>query len=248
MERWNPAVGGHPNGEADSMMTTGVAEQTATVELSGVRTTRVVIADDHPLVLRGLDALLEDHPEFIVVDRCTTGEETIAAIQQHEPDVVVVDLNMPDMDGLEVVRRLRPLNPASRFVLLTAQIHEDQLIESLRLGVSGVVLKEMAPKLLVQCLRRVSAGGQWLEKESASRAMTKLVRREAKARELATLLTPREVEVARLVARGGTNKDIAAALFIAEGTVKIHLHNIYEKTNVSRRAELVRFAQEYGLA
>jgi DNA-binding NarL/FixJ family response regulator len=105
----------------------------------------------------------------------------------------------------------------------------------------------MATTLLVQCLHRVQSGGQWLEKESASRAMTKLIRREAKARELATLLTPREMEVARLVARDCTNKEIAAQLFIAEGTVKIHLHNIYEKINVGRRAELVRFAQEYGL-
>ena len=152
------------------------------------------------------------------------------------------------MDALEVIQRLHDLNPVPKVVLLTAQIDEDQLIEALRLGVRGVVLKEMATRLLVQCLRRVQAGGQWLEKESASRAMTKLVRREAKARELATLLTPREMEVVGLVARDCTNKEIAARLFIAEGTVKIHLHNIYEKLNVSRRSELVRFALEYGLA
>ena len=132
-------------------------------------------------------------------------------------------------------------------VLLTAQLDEDQLIEALRSGVRGVVLKETAARLLVECIRRVHAGGQWLEKESAARAMTKLVRREGKAREIAALLTPREIEVVRLVANGLSNKVLAEKLFIAEGTVKIHLHNIYEKMGVNRRAELVRAAVDYGL-
>ena len=208
---------------------------------------RVIIVDDHPLVLDGLTTLLKEHGEFEIVDRCTNGTEAVASARRHNPDILVVDLKLPDLDGLAVIRELHTTNPSMKVVLLTAQIHEDQLIQALHLGVRGVVLKEMATKLLVQCLQRVQAGGQWLEKESASRAMTKLVRREAKARELATLLTPREMEIARLVAQGRTNKEIATALFIAEGTVKIHLHNIYEKTNVSRRAELVVFAQEYGL-
>jgi DNA-binding NarL/FixJ family response regulator len=229
-------------------MTTLMEPAPASLATSGVRASRLLIADDHPLVLGGLEALLEDHPEFAVVATCSNGLQAIEAARRHVPDIMVLDLHMPDMDGLAVVRSLQDLRPALRVVLLTAQIHEDQLIESLQLGVHGVVLKDMAPKLLVQCLQRVSAGGQWLEKESAGRAMAKLVRREAKARELATLLTPRETEVTRLVARGRTNREIAAELFIAEGTVKIHLHNIYEKTHVSRRAELVRFAQEYGLA
>ncbi len=210
-------------------------------------TIRIVIADDHPLVLDGLYGLLQGHPEFSVVERCSSGTQAIAAARKHRPDIMLLDLHMPDIDGLAVVSSLHDLTPAPKIVLLTAQIHEDQLIESLQLGVRGVVLKEMATTLLVQCLHRVQSGGQWLEKESASRAMTKLIRREAKARELATLLTPREMEIARLVARGCNNKEIAAQLFIAEGTVKIHLHNIYEKINVGRRAELVRFAQEYGL-
>jgi len=229
------------------MVMAAAEEQTIAGPVPGLSVIRVVIADDHPLVLSGLETLLRDYPEFAVLDRCSTGAQTIAAARRHRPEVIVVDLHMADMDGLAVVHELRDLTPAPKFVILTAQIHEDQLIDSLRLGVKGVVLKEMAPKLLVQCIHRVQAGGQWLEKESASRAMAKLVRREAKARELATLLTPREMEVVRLVARGGTNKEIAAELFIAEGTVKIHLHNVFEKTQVARRAELVRFAQEYGL-
>ena len=208
---------------------------------------RVTLADDHPLVLNGRYHLLQDYPEFEVLDRCTSGTEALAAVQRRRPDVLVLDLQMPGVDGLAVARALATAGDPPKIVLLTAQLHEDQLIEALHLGVRGFVLKEMATKLLIECLRRVHAGGQWLEKDAANRAMAKLVRREAKSREVATLLTPREIEVVRLAAKGATNKEIADKLFIAEGTVKIHLHNIYEKAKIHRRAELVAWADEYGL-
>ncbi len=211
------------------------------------RTIRVIITDDHPLVLNGLDHLLREYPEFEVVARCSSGKEALEAVRSHRPDILVLDLLMPGMDGLEVARELHRTGEMPYVVLLTAQLHEDQLIEALHLGVRGFILKEMATRFLVECLRRVHAGGQWLEKDSASRAMAKLVRREAKGREIATLLTPREIEVVRMVAKGLTNKEIAAQLSIADGTVKIHLHNVYEKVKINRRAELVRFADEYGL-
>ncbi len=208
----------------------------------------MILADDHPLVLNGLYHLLREHPEFEVLERCSSGAEALAAIKRHRPDIVVLDLLMPGMDGLTVARELNRAGDPPYIVLLTAQLHEDQLIEALHLGIRGFVLKEMATKLLVECLRRVNAGGQWLEKDSANRAMAKLVRREAKGRELAKVLTPREIEVVRMVARGMTNKEIASELCIADGTVKIHLHNIYEKLEINRRAELVKLAQDYALS
>ena len=208
---------------------------------------RIVIADDHPLVLSGLDHLLQDAPEFDVVERCSTGAQAIAAVRDHAPDILLLDLRLPDMTGLAVARELQALTCPARIVLLTAQLHEDELIEALQFGVRGVVLKEMAPKLLLECLRQVHAGRQWLEKDSASRAMAKLVRREAMTREVARLLTPREIEVVRHVGLGMSNKEAAAALGVADGTIKIHLHNIYEKLNISRRAELVAFASEKGI-
>jgi DNA-binding NarL/FixJ family response regulator len=208
---------------------------------------RVILADDHPLVLNGLYHLLREHSDFQVLDRCSSGAEALAAVKRQRPDVLVLDLLMPGKDGLQVARELNDAGDPPRIVLLTAQLHEDQLIEALQLGVRGFVLKEMATKLLVECLRMVHAGGQWLEKGAASRAMDKLVRREARSREMAQLLTPREIEVVRMVAKGLSNKEIGAQLFIAEGTVKIHLHNIYEKLGIARRAELAKVAEEYGL-
>ena len=220
-------------------------EQTASSASAG--TIRVILADDHPLVLNGLYHLLLENKDFQVLERCTSGAEALAAARRHQPDIVVLDLLMPGMDGLAVARALNETSNPPNIVLLTAQLHEDQLIEALRLGIKGFVLKEMATKLLVECLRRVHAGGQWLEKDSAARAMAKLVRREAKGREISSLLTPREIEVVSMVAKGFSNKEIGSHLCIAEGTVKIHLHNIYEKLKINRRAELVRFAEEYGL-
>ena len=211
------------------------------------RTIRVILADDHPLVLNGLYHLLREHSDFEVLERCSSGTEALAAVERNRPDILVLDLLMPGMNGLAVARELHKTPNPPYIVLLTAQLHEDQLIEALQLGIRGFVLKEMATKLLVECLRRVDAGGQWLEKDSASRAMAKLVRREAKGLEISVLLTPREIEVVRMVAKGLTNKEIGSQLFIADGTVKIHLHNIYEKLQINRRAELVRLAEEYGL-
>jgi DNA-binding NarL/FixJ family response regulator len=208
---------------------------------------RVTLADDHPLVLTGLYHLLKEYPEFEVIDRCASGSEALASVKRQPPDVFVLDVLMPDIDGLAVARALHRDGILPPTVLLTAQLHEDQLIDALHLGIRGFVLKEMAPTLLVECLRRVHAGGQWLEKDSANRAMAKLVRREAKGNEIARLLTPREIDVVKMVAKGLTNKEIADRLCIADGTVKMHLHNIYEKAKIGRRAELVRFAEEYGL-
>ncbi|AMY13016.1 Response regulator protein VraR [Luteitalea pratensis] len=210
-------------------------------------TIRVAIADDHPLVLTGLEHLLREHEGFDVVARCSTGAAALAAVDASRPDILLLDLQMPDMDGLAVLAALQARDPRPRVVLLTAGLNEDQLIEALRYDVRGVVLKEMAPSLLVLCLRRVHAGGQWLEKDSAARAMAKLVRNEDRHRKLATMLTPREIEIVRLVRRGLANRQIADALCVAEGTVKVHLHNIYEKLSVHRRGQLIAFADEYGL-
>lgn len=208
---------------------------------------RVILADDHPLVLNGLDHLLREHPDFQVLECCASGAAAVAAVKRHHPDILVLDLLMPDRNGLDVARDLKADGELPNVVLLTAHLHEDELIEALRIGVRGFVLKEMATRLLVECLRRVHAGGQWLEKDSASRVIEKLVRREARTREVTAALTPREIEVVGMVARGLSNKEIGSALFIAEGTVKIHLHNIYEKLGINRRVELVRVAEDCGL-
>jgi DNA-binding NarL/FixJ family response regulator len=207
----------------------------------------LVLTDDHPLILDGMENLFRLEKDFKVVARCLDGEETVKAVRKHKPDVLVLDIRMPGTDGLSLLRGMKKEKLSTRVVLLTGALDEDELAEAVRLGVRGLVLKEMAPKLLVQCIRRVHAGELWLEKRSVTNALEKLLQREAGQREVAQLLTPREIEIVKQVAAGLRNIEIAKRLFISEGTVKMHLHNIYQKLGVDSRINLTRYAQEKGL-
>ena len=182
-----------------------------------------------------------------MVARCVDGEETLRAVRELKPDVLLLDLQMPGKDGLAVLRELAGERSPTRVVLLTAAVHEDLLLEALRLGVKGVVLKEMAPRLLIRCLRKVHAGERWVETKSTAQALDKLLQREKGSRAAAGVLTQREIEIVRLVAGGLQNKEIAARLAITEGTVKVHVHSIYVKLKVSTRLGLMRWAEERGL-
>ena len=208
---------------------------------------RLVLADDHPLILDGLEQLVHRAGDFAVVERCAGGEETLRAVDRHRPDLLVLDVRMAGKDGLAVLRELRHRRLPTRVVFFTAAISEDELLEAVRLGVAGVVLKEMAPRLLIECLRKVHAGGQWVEKRSVQAALEKVVRREAGAREAASTLTPREIELIRTVAEGLRNREIAERLGIAEGTVKAHLHNVYAKLHLKTRVAVRRYAEGKGL-
>jgi DNA-binding NarL/FixJ family response regulator len=208
---------------------------------------RLVLADDHPLILNGLENLFRTERDFEVIARCTNGIETMQAVRNHQPDVLILDIRMPGKGGLDVAREIQKEKLPTRIVLLTAVLDEGELLEGIRLGVQGIVLKEMAPKLLVQCIRKVHAGEQWIELRSPKQALEKMLRREAGGRELAAILTPREIDIVRMVATGLRNKEIADKLHISEGTVKVHLHNIYEKLHVDSRLALLRYAQEKGL-
>jgi DNA-binding NarL/FixJ family response regulator len=208
---------------------------------------RLVVADDHPLILNGMENLFCLEPDIQVLARCRDGEETIQAVRQHQPDVLILDIRMPKKDGLAVLQEMRKEKLPTRVVVLTADLEENAALRFLRLGVGGVILKEMAPQLLVQCVRKVHAGGQWLERHSTGRVLDKLLQHEAGARELAGVLTPRELEVMRLVASGLHNETIAKELHISEGTVKVHVHSIYDKLHLDGRLALLRYAQDKRL-
>ena len=206
---------------------------------------KVVIADDHPIVLAGLESLLQRERDIDVVHRCADGVETLRAVAKHQPDVLVLDLRMPRADGVTVLRHMHEQRLPTRTVLLAAVVDDDELLEAIRLGVRGIVLKEMAPQVLVECLREVYIGGQWFEQRAVGDAVDKLVRREAAAREVSGLLSRREIEVVRGVAEGLRNRQIAERLGIAEGTVKLHLHTVYTKLGVDgRTALLVKLQQK----
>jgi len=208
---------------------------------------RLVLADDHPLVLDALEETFRRESDFQVMARCLDGEAALEAVRQHKPDMLILDLRMPNMDGLTVYRQMQKEKLPTRVVILTAGNDANQVLEALRLGVSGLVLKGMPSQLLVQCVRKVHAGEQWLEKRFANLALENLLRRQAAAQKIAALLTPREIEILKMVADGLRNKEIADRLYIAEGTVKVHLHTMYAKLNVSSRLQLARYARVEGL-
>jgi len=208
---------------------------------------RLILADDHPIVLDGLEQLFRREPEFEIVARCANGEAALVAVRLHRPDVLILDVKMPDRDGFSVVREIQQDAVMPAIVLLTAAVNEREVTEAVRLGIRGIVLKEMASQVLVQAVREVHSGGQWLERRAVGRALEKMVQRETGERELATVLTPREIEMVRMVATGLRNKEIARRLSITEGTVKAHLHNIYEKLAIGGRLELTLHAQNKGL-
>ena len=203
---------------------------------------RVVIVDDHAIVARGLEGLLALERDIQVVARCSSGAEALDRVRTLQPDVVILDLQMPGMSGLDVLAAIHGERLPVRTVLLTASVDDSQLIEALRLGVRGVVLKEMSPALLVQCLRKVHGGERWIEMHSTARALDRLL--SGRVEDEGRGLSRREEQIVRLVGEGLRNKEIGERLFISEGTVKAHLHKIYEKLNVRGRMELSLWARD----
>jgi DNA-binding NarL/FixJ family response regulator len=208
---------------------------------------RLILADDHSIVLDGLRRLFESERDFEVVCCAADGNAALNAVRSRPCDVLVLDLKMPVRSGLEVLQVMAEEHIRCRTVLLTAALKDEEVVEALRLGATGVVLKESEPEALLECVRRVHQGDQWIDRETLSRAFGRVMMRESATREAGRSLTPRELEIVRMIAQGLRNKAVAERLSISEGTVKIHLHNIYEKLGVDGRLALVLFAQEKGL-
>jgi len=207
---------------------------------------RVVLADDHPLVLEGLAQLFRFEPDITVVVRALNGFEALEAVRKSRPDVLVLDLRMPVMDGLAVVRELQRDELTTRIVVLTG-IDGDQIQEAVELGVSGVVLKDMAAELLVRAVRQVHAGGTWIERNAATKTVGRLLQRDAATGEITRKLTPREIEVARMIVKGLPGRAVADRLRISEATAKLHLHHVYKKLGLDGRMALARYLQSRGL-
>ena len=204
--------------------------------------TTVLIADDHPIVLEGLAALLES-AGYSIVARCANGLDVLDEFQHHRPDLLVLDVNMPGLSGIEIVRNLKEKGQQAIMVLLTASIATAEIINAMELGVDGIVLKDSAPRDLLHCLASVRGGYRWIDPQVIGRTA------EAAEGTMAAFgsLTPREMQVARLAARGLRNKEIGQQLRITEGTVKMHLHSVYEKLAVGSRVELTNAVREAGL-
>lgn len=209
-------------------------------------TIRIVLADDHRIILEGLEQLFRREKDFEVVGTATNGEDALEAVRTKRPDQLVLDINMPKGNGLWVLKKVHTEKLPTRVVLLTATLDDDEVLEAMQSGVSGLVLKEAAAVNLVNTVRRVQRGERALEPMLVSRALDRLSQRE-EAKKIVEVLSRRETEIVKMVAAGLRNKEIAMKLSIGEGTVKTHLHTIYEKLGVHGRVELTMYALERGI-
>ena len=208
---------------------------------------RLVLADDHPVVLAGLKDYFSAEPDLEILACVRNGDEALDAVRRLRPDVLVLDLRMPVKDGLTVLQQMKSEQLPTSVVILTAHNSDDAVESAVRLGARGVMLKDVAPTLLVECVREVHAGRKWLERGLATRAVEKLLERESGIHARQEALTRREIEVARMAAEGLSSKLIARKLSITEGTAKIHLHHVYEKLKINGRMALVRYMRSMQL-
>lgn len=203
---------------------------------------RILLADDHPVVRDGLAAMLSTQPDFQVIGEAGTGAEAVAAAARLHPDVVLMDLEMPVLDGIEAIRRLRAADPAVQVVVLTAFDTDDRILGALQAGAQGYLLKGAPRAEIFAAIRAVNAGGALIPPVVASKLL-----RQVRATEHPDALTAREREVLGLVAAGLSNREIAARLSISERTVKFHVSSVLSKLGAKNRTQAVRMARERGL-
>lgn len=203
---------------------------------------RILLADDHPVVRDGLAAMLATQPDFAVVGEAGNGAEAVAEAARLRPDVVLMDLEMPVLDGIEAIRRLRAADPSVQVVVLTAFDTDERIVGALQAGAQGYLLKGAPRAEIFAAIRTVSAGGALIPPVVASKLL-----RQVRAAESPDALTARETEVLTLVAAGLANQEIAVRLSISERTVKFHVSSILAKLGVKNRTQAARQARERGL-
>jgi DNA-binding NarL/FixJ family response regulator len=201
---------------------------------------RLLIADDHPIVREGLRTLVAREPDIVVVAEAATGREAVSLSVRHRPDIALVDLRMPEMDGEAVIRALAARSPETRVIVVTSFGGDEDIYQALRAGAKAYLLKDAPREDLLGCIRAVREGRSWLSERAAATLTDRL---RSPQREL----TPRERDVLALVVAGKGNKEVSTALHMAEGTVKAHLNRIFRKLAVQSRAEAVKVALQRGL-
>ncbi len=206
---------------------------------------RILIADDHPIVREGLSAVLETQPDFTIVGEAASGAQAVARAAELRPDVILLDLELPEMDGVAALRAIRAADPTAKVIIFTAFDTDERILGAVQAGAQGYLLKGAPREDLFQAIRVVHGGGSLLQPVVAARLLRQVSSPAAPA--LPERLTERELEVLRLLAKGRQNKEIAGELWISERTVKFHVSAILSKLGVGNRTEAVSKAAQLGL-
>ncbi|MFO7320820.1 MAG: response regulator transcription factor [Chloroflexota bacterium] len=209
-------------------------------------TIRILLADDHPVVRDGLSAILSTQPDFEIVGEASNGHEVIEQVQAQRPDVLLLDLEMPELDGVEALRRLNAIGARVRTIVFTAFDTDERILGAVQAGAQGYLLKGAPREQLFEAIRVVHGGGSLLQPVVTSKLLRRISEAQTPAQTVDPL-TPREIEVLRLMARGLQNKEIAHDLVISERTVKFHVSSILQKLNAGNRTEAVTTALQQGL-
>ncbi len=204
---------------------------------------RIVIADDHAIFRDGLKKLLSLERDLDVIGEAEDGQQTVELVKKLQPDILLLDLKMPVMNGLAALEQIHDRVKTTRVIVLTASEHEEEVVEAVRLGTAGVVRKQSATDMLIKSIRKVAGGEVWLDSRLTAAVLREFSEPPPAPREQPkNLLSGREREIVGLVCQGFRNKEIAEKMFISEQTVKNHLHNIFDKLGVSDRLELALYA------
>jgi two-component system NarL family response regulator len=205
---------------------------------------RVMIADDHALFRQALKTVLDGEPDLELVAEASDGEEAVRVAEECAPDVVLMDVRMPKLAGIEAARQLKESAPTTKVVMLTVSDDEEDLFDAIKAGASGYLLKEINPDEVARAVRQIQAGQSLLSPSMASKLLTEFatMTKRAEERPYHPRLTEREMEVLKLVAQGMTNREIGKSLHISENTVKNHIRNILEKLHLNSRMEAVIYA------
>jgi len=206
---------------------------------------RLVVVDDHALFRKGLVSLLEEMLDFLVVGEAANGQDALPVIDKVQPDIILLDINMPILDGIQTLAAIRKSRPEQKVLMLTISQNDDDLISAIVTGANGYVLKNTEPDVLHNIIVQVAAGNSVLSPEITAKVL-QAVRRSQSDRSRG-LLSDREVEVLKCLARGQTTAQIANGLFISENTVKTHIRHILEKMEVNNRAEAVARAAQLDM-
>jgi NarL family two-component system response regulator LiaR len=208
---------------------------------------RVLIVDDHAIVRKGLRAVLRTMPDIEVVGEAANGREAVVEVEKHRPDVVLMDLMMPEMDGIEATRQIKARQPEVRILVLTTFAGEDKIFPAIKAGALGYHLKDSSPEALVQAIEQVYRGESALHPIIARRVLQEISEPQSRP-PTQDPLTPRELQVLRLVAQGRDNQEIADILVISETTVRTHVSNILGKLHLASRTQAALYALREGLA